>query len=222
MKFLLAISQSPVAKKLATRLVYEKYTIDIVNDIGKMQEFLLTYKYDILLIESEVSNFNTVSVIDSIRKKRIPTPIILLNSKKDIGYGIASLNAGANDYIMYPYDLDDLLARLRVLLRVKIDSLSNVIYYNNLSADRQTLKVFREHVDVGLTAREFYIVEYMIRNKEIVLTREMIINNIWGIDYVGNSNIIDVHIHYIRKKIDDGFSPKLLHTVKNAGYVLRE
>ena len=137
---------------------------------------------------------------------------------------MTGLDAGADDYLIKPFAFDELLARIRVMLRKNAgaETKTNIIEVADMRVDLNTQKVSRGGKEISLSSREFSILRYLCMNKGIVLSRDKIEEHIWNYDYAGGSNVVDVYIRYLRKKIDEGFSPKLIHTVRGAGYVLRE
>mgnify|MGYP002605080045 CR=1 FL=1 len=155
-------------------------------------------------------------------KKTREIPVIMVTAKGAEYDKVKGLDAGADDYLVKPFAFDELLARLRVMIRRTSDSTSDVFTVADLTADCTARTVKRGGKAVSLSSKEFAILEYMIRNSGVVLSREKISHHIWNYDYEGGSNVVDVYIRYLRKKLDDGFEPKLIHTVRGVGYVLRE
>lgn len=149
-------------------------------------------------------------------------PVLLLTALDSIEDRVTGLDAGADDYLIKPFALDELTARIRVMLRRASGHVSNCFTVANLKVDCDKRTVFRDETEIVLSSKEFAVLEYMIRNQGIVLTREKIEQHIWNYDYEGGSNVVNVYIRYLRKKIDDNFEPKLIHTVRGTGYVLRE
>lgn len=161
-------------------------------------------------------------VLKKIRNKGIQTPILFLtarDSKKDI---ICGLDLGADDYISKPFDFDELLARIRVMLRKKVENRENIYRCGELVINCNDYSVFRGDKPISLSAKEFQLLLYLVRNKGLVVTREQIENNLWQFDNGNTSNIIDVYIRYLRKKIDDGNEKKMIYTVRGVGYQLKE
>ncbi len=164
---------------------------------------------------------NGFEVLKKIRSKGIKTPVLLLTAKDSIEDRVTGLDLGADDYLVKPFAFDELLARIRVLLRRTSDNPDNIFKIANLTVDCNSHSVFRDNTSIKLSTREFTILEYMIRNKNRVLSREKIEEHIWDYDYEGGTNIVDVYIRYLRRKIDNNFTPKLIHTVRGIGYVLK-
>ena len=149
-------------------------------------------------------------------------PVLFLTASDSIDDRVKGLDAGADDYLIKPFAFDELLARLRVMIRKKAGNVTNIFEIADLTVDISSRKVWRNGNEIMLSAKEFDVLEYLIRNKDIVLSREKIESHIWNFDYSGGSNVIDVYIRYLRKKIDDPYETKLIHTIRGAGYVLRE
>ena len=164
---------------------------------------------------------NGFEVLKKIRKQNIKTPVLLLTARDGIEDRVQGLDFGADDYLIKPFAFDELLARIRVLLRRNTNNASNVFTIANLTVNCDSHEVFRDKTSIKLSTREFTILEYMIRNKEKVLSREKIEQHIWDYNYEGGTNVVDVYIRYLRKKIDDNFSPKLIHTIRGIGYILK-
>ena len=164
---------------------------------------------------------NGFEVLKKIRKQNIKTPVLLLTARDGIEDRVQGLDFGADDYLIKPFAFDELLARIRVLLRRNTNNASNVFTIANLTVNCDSHEVSRDKTSIKLSTREFTILEYMIRNKEKVLSREKIEQHIWDYNYEGGTNVVDVYIRYLRKKIDDNFSPKLIHTIRGIGYILK-
>ena len=157
-----------------------------------------------------------------IRQEGNGTPVLFLTARDAITDRVEGLDAGANDYLIKPFAFDELFARIRVLTRERVGSTSNIFSAGDLSVDIGQHRVTRKGQEIQLSSKEFALLEHLIQNKNTVLSREQIEGRIWNFDYEGASNMVDVYIRYLRKKIDDPFDKKLIHTVRGRGYVLRE
>lgn len=155
------------------------------------------------------------------RDKNEHTPVLLLTAKDSIEDRVTGLDAGANDYLVKPFAFEELLARIRVLVRETANVQKTCYEVGGLKVQMDTHRVFRDGKEITLSGKEFALLRYMIQNEGVVLSREKLEQHLWNYDYMGSSNVIDVYIRYLRKKIDEGFEPKLIHTVRGAGYVLR-
>jgi DNA-binding response OmpR family regulator len=179
-------------------------------------------EYDTVILDIMLPKLNGLGVLERLRSKKNMTPILFLTAKDSIEDRVKGLDSGADDYLVKPFAFAELLARIRVLTRKKSGNATNVFSLADLTVNCDNRTVTRCGESIPLTSKEFSILEYMIRNKGIVLQREQIERHIWNYDYEGGSNIIDVYIRYLRKKIDDGFDVKLIHTVRGTGYILKE
>ena len=150
------------------------------------------------------------------------TPILLLTARDGIEDRVKGLDLGADDYLIKPFAFEELLARIRVMMRRKPQFVTNQLKIADLTLDRDTRIVTRAGKETSLSSKEFMVLECLMRNQNIVMTRQQIEQNAWNYDYEGGSNVIDVYIRYLRKKIDAGYEKKLIHTVRGTGYVMRE
>ncbi len=163
-----------------------------------------------------------LTVLREMRSRGDTTPILFLTAKDTIQDKVTGLDMGADDYLVKPFAFEELIARIRAITRKTSGNASNIFQLADLTLDVSARSVTRAGKNITLSAKEFALLEYMMHNKGIVLTREMIENNLWNYDYSGGTNAVDVYIRYLRKKIDDEFDKKLIHTVRGIGYVLRE
>jgi DNA-binding response OmpR family regulator len=161
-------------------------------------------------------------VLERMRARGLETPVIFLTAKDAVRDRVRGLDSGADDYLVKPFSFDELLARIRVITRKRSGSSSNVFTLADLTVDTAAHTAQRGGKLLNLSAKEFALLEYMIRNKGVTLSRESIENNLWNYDYSGGSNVVDVYISYLRRKLDSGFEKKLIHTVWGVGWVLRE
>ena len=163
-----------------------------------------------------------LSVLQKLRAVGTKTPVLLLTARGSVEDRVAGLDLGADDYLVKPFAFDELVARLRVLLRRSGGQVSNVLRCGDLEMDISSRSVVRSGRELQLSAKEFAVLEYLLRNQGVVLARETIENHVWDYDFEGGSNVVEVYIRYLRKKVDDGFEQKLIQTVRGAGYVLKE
>ena len=198
--------------------------MDSCFDGEEALDYIFSVEYDIILLDIMLPKRDGFEVLKSIRKKGIKTPVLFLTARDEIEDRVKGLDLGADDYLVKPFAFEELLARIRVLLRKNSGSgedTGNVLKIANLTVDCNKHEVFRDDVSIKLSAKEFSILEYMMRNKGRVVSKEKIEEHVWDFDYEGGSNIVEVYIKFLRKKIDNDFSPKLIHTIRRVGYILK-
>ena len=222
MRILVVEDEKSLNKLICQKLKGEHYTVDCCYSGDEAEDYLRCAEYDAVLLDIMLPNKSGLDVLKEMRAKENKTPVLLLTAKDSIADRVAGLDAGADDYLVKPFATDELLARVRVMIRRSSGGTSNIFSVSDLEVDCDSRNVYRGKKTIDLSAKEFDILEYLIRNKNKVLSREKISSHIWNYDYEGGSNIVDVYIRYLRKKIDEGFEPKLIHTVRGSGYVLRE
>lgn len=221
MRILIAEDERDLNEILVKRLKNENYGVDSCFNGEDAWDFISLTDYDAVVLDIMMPKLNGIDVLKRIRSNKIKTPVLLLTAKDSIEDRVYGLNCGADDYLIKPFAFDELLARIKVMIRRKTESVSNVFTLADLTVDCDTHKVQRGNVIINLSSKEFAILEYMIRNQGIVLSKEKIEQHIWNYDYDGSSNVIKVYIRYLRKKIDEDFDVALIHTIRNLGYVLR-
>lgn len=198
------------------------YTIDAVFD-GLEGEYIASNQvYDLIILDVMLPQMDGFSILKSIRKKGVETPVIFLTAKSEQKDIISGLNIGADDYLVKPFTFAELFARSKAIMRRGMKTLeSGKILISDLILDQTTRKVKRGEKTIELSNTEFKLLKYLADNQEQVLTRTMILEHVWGYSFDINSNVIDVHINRLRSKIDKSFSPKLIHTIRGVGYVLK-
>ena len=184
--------------------------------------YLRLTDYDVAIMDIMMPVEDGLSAVRRAREAGVRTPVLFLTARDAVADRVEGLDAGGDDYLVKPFALDEVMARVRALSRRGRSEGSAVLTLGDLSVDTAAQKVTRGGKPIALTGREYALLEYLMRNQGAVLSRERIEQNIFSYDYEGASNMVDVYIRYLRKKIDEGFSPKLIHTVRGAGYVLRE
>ena len=198
------------------------YTVDGCYDGEEAKLHLLGAQYDAFLLDIMMPKINGYDFLKYLREKGHETPVLFLTAKDAVADRVKGLDLGADDYLVKPFDFDELLARIRVMTRKKAGSRSNLFTYADLIVDTQKRTVHRGDKEISLIPKEFTILEHFIRNQGIVISREQLENRIWNYEYSGSSNNIDVYMSRLRKKIDGEFSVKLIHTIRGVGWVLRE
>ena len=183
-------------------------------------DLLEQMSFDLILLDIMLPGADGFELMDLIRPTK--TPVIFLTARGSVSDRVNGLRAGADDYLVKPFSFDELLARLRVVMRKRGGSATNVFTVADLTVDTASHHVTRGGRTIALSAKEFALLEYMIRNRGVVLSRERIENHLWNYDYSGGSNVVDVYMSYLRRKIDADYSTKLIHTVWGVGWVLRE
>jgi len=221
MRMLIAEDDRLTADTLGKRLKGEHYAVDICYDGQSALDYLLSADYDVAVLDIMMPGMDGIEVLTRLRAADRHLPVLLLTARDAVEDRVRGLNAGADDYLVKPFAYEELSARLRVLTRRTRQS-TNRFEIADLVVDADSQAVFRGGEAVTLTSREYALLEYMIRNKGRVLSRSQIIEHVWSYDYEGASNMVDVYIRSLRKKIDEGREKKLIHTVRYAGYVLRE
>ena len=226
-KILLVEDEEKLARMVELELKYEGYQVDKAADGRTGLDMAQTGDYDLILLDIMLPALNGMEVLRRLRRESL-VPVIMLTARDTVMDKVAGLDAGADDYITKPFAIEELLARIRAALRNKAEGAAEVPgQVGKLMAGPLTMDVDRHEVSVNgpeveLTRREFDLLRYLLENKEKVVTREVLLDNVWGFDFVGETNTVDVYIRFLRSKIDERFHIKLIHTVRGVGYVIRE
>lgn len=221
MRVLIAEDDRLTADTLARRLCEEHYAVDVCYNGADALDYLMTTAYDVAVLDIMMPGMDGIAVVRQARQAGRDAPVLLLTARDAVSDRVDGLNAGADDYLVKPFAFEELSARLRALTR-RSKQTSNRFTIADLTVDCDSRSVTRGGESIALTSREFALLEYMIRNKGCVLSRAQITEHVWSYEYEGASNMIDVYIRSLRRKIDEGRGRKLIHTVRYAGYVLRE
>ena len=187
-----------------------------------MFAFVMGAAYDGLVLDIMMPKLDGVQVVKRLRREGNSVPVLLLTARDSIEDRVAGLDAGADDYLIKPFAFEELLARLRVLLRKPQGDKTNVLRVGELELNLSTRQAARGGQEISLSSKEFSLLRYMMQNAGIVLSRDKLEQHVWDYDFSGGSNVIDVYIRYLRKKIDEGRETKYIHTVRGHGYVLKE
>ena len=222
MRILIAEDEVGIAKALKLVLEKNRFAVDMVHNGLDALEYMLSVSYDAVVLDIMMPGLDGLEVLKRAREKGVGTPVLFLTAKAEVEDRIAGLDAGADDYLIKPFALDELLARLRVLTRKKGSGSTNVYTLADLTVDTAARTAKRGGRTLELSAREYALLEYLIRSKGVVLSRQQIEDNLWSLDYAGGTNVVDVYISYLRKKLELPGEQKLLHTVRGMGWVLKE
>lgn len=222
MRLLIVEDERALRGVLAERLKKEGYSVDACGDGAEARHYLDAAPYDLALLDIMLPGADGLTLLRELRARGEDTPVLLLTARDSVEDRVRGLDAGADDYLVKPFSFEELLARIRVLTRRKYQTTTNRLFLADLTLDRATRAVTRGERTLHLSAKEYALLEYLLQNKGQVLTREQIENHVWNYDYEGGSNVIDVYIRLLRKKVDDPFPQKLIHTLRGHGYVLQE
>lgn len=222
MKILIVEDEQSVVSFLRKGLEEQSYIVDVAYDGKTGQQLALQNQYDIILLDVILPEIGGLQLCKNIRAQR-NVPILMLTALGTTQDIVTGLDMGANDYLPKPFKFQELLARIRALLRRQNDLNTDTNFViADLEIDYRTKQVQREGQPIKLTAREFYLLQYFIRNRGMVLSRADIAENVWESSFDSGSNVVDVYVNYLRNKIDKNFSPKLIHTVYGMGYIFKE
>ena len=222
MRLLYAEDEEDLNKVVTKKLTEEGFSVDSCFDGREAIDNVQFTEYDAAILDIMMPHADGFAVLKELRKLKKNTPVLFLTARDSIEDRVTGLDSGANDYLVKPFSFEELLARIRVLTREKHNLTENILSIGDLELNLSSHIVTRGGTKISLTSKEYQLLEYLMYNKEKVLSREKIENHIWNYDYEGGTNVIDVYIRYLRKKIDDGFPTKLIHTVRGTGYVIRE
>lgn len=223
MKILLVEDEKKVANLIKRGFEEDGLIVDVAYDGEKALEMLEGHDYDLIILDIMLPGKDGIEVLKEIRSRGIGRPVMMLTAKDSTTDKVQGLDAGADDYITKPFAFEELLARVRALMR-RGHALEKAlpIQIHDLVIDPVTRKVTRGGNEIELTTKEYSLLEYMARNKNRILTRTMIAENVWEYQFDSLTNIIDVYINYLRRKIDKDQSKKLIHTVRGVGYMIKE
>lgn len=222
MRILLAEDEADLNQVLVQKLTEEGFSVDSCTDGAEALDCLAAAPYDAVILDIMMPRVDGYEVLRKIRSKGNAVPVLFLTARDSVADRVKGLDSGANDYLVKPFSLEELMARIRAMTRLMHGVQKSTLEVGDLVLDPSSHTVSRAGKEITLTAKEYQLLEYMMYNAGIVLSRETIENHIWNFDYEGGTNVVDVYIRYLRKKVDEGGSAKLIHTVRGVGYVLRE
>jgi len=224
-RILIIEDEEKIARVLELELTHEGYEVSKALDGYAGLEAYRSGEWDLILLDVMLPGITGNELLRRIRSGDPHTPVILLTARHSIKEKVAGLDDGANDYITKPFQIEELLARIRAALRQQITSTTaedaDWLQVGELRLNEGTREVFRGETEIQLTPREFELLTFFLRHPRQVLDRDQIMNAVWGLDYYGDTNVVDVYVQYLRKKVDQGFATPYIHTVRGVGYVLR-
>lgn len=221
MRLLVVEDQADLNEIITRKLKSEHYSVDSCLDGNDALDYLACADYDGIILDVMLPGITGLGILRKLRNEGNTTPVLLLTALGSVDDRVAGLDEGADDYLVKPFDFDELLARIRAMIRRGSKQSNHVLECRELVMDTSARTVTRDGVEIDLTAKEFNILEYLMRNQGKVLSRDKLSNHVWNFDYDGGSNVIDVYMHHIRKKVDGDQEDKMIKTVKGVGYVLK-
>jgi len=225
-KILIIEDEDGIARILQLELEHEGYEVGRAKDGRTGLEMAMEGGWDLLLLDVMLPELNGIEVLRRIRQSENAMPVILLTARDTVPDKVSGFEHGANDYVTKPFAMEELLARVRNILRIfkasREGETEDVLRIGDLTIELLTRKVFRKDHAIDLTPREFELLLYLARHKNEEKTRDEILSDVWGYEYIGDTNVVDVYIRYLRQKMDKGYRHKLLHTVRGVGYMVKE
>ena len=218
---LLVEDEEKLARMVELELKYEGYSVEKAFDGRRGLELALSGAFDLVLLDIMLPQLSGMEVLRRLRRES-QVPVIMLTARDSVVDKVSGLDSGADDYITKPFAIEELLARIRAALRTKSGRDSQMLAVGPLAMEVESRRVTVRGQEVELTKKEFDLLRHLLENKGRVLTREALLDSVWGFDFVGETNSVDVYIRFLRSKIDEAFGIKLIHTVRGVGYVIKE
>ncbi|MGQ9847900.1 MAG: response regulator, partial [Bacteroidales bacterium] len=222
MRILVVEDEKKVASFIKKGLEEDYYSVDIALDGREGVRLALSEEYDLIILDIMLPFKDGISILKDIRTEKISTPVLMLTAKDNVSDKVLGLDSGADDYLAKPFAFDELLARVRALLRRNSSDKKVVLEAGDLKLDTQTHKAYRAGNEIQLTVKEYAILEYLLRNKNHVISRIKLSEHVYDYHFDSDTNLIDVYINKLRNKIDKGFDKQILHTVRGIGYVIKD
>ena len=222
MRILLAEDEADLNKIITRKLTSDGYCVDSCYNGSEAIDFLETADYDVVILDIMMPEVDGFGVLHHMRNTGKSAPVLFLTAKDSIADRVKGLDSGADDYLTKPFSFEELAARIRVMTRKRFDIAANMLEVGDLTLDTVSHTVKRGEKEITLSAKEYNLLEYLMLNRGIVLSREKIEDHIWNFEYEGGTNVVDVYISYLRKKIDGNCQDKLIHTVRGRGYMIKE
>lgn len=222
MRILIAEDDRDLCTIIAKKMKSCDYSVDTAFDGREAFEYIDVADYDAVILDIMMPEHDGFEVLSHIKAKKPAIPVLFLTARDSIDDRVLGLDSGASDYLIKPFSLDELSARVRVMLRAKSSNVTSVLRVGDLELDTTKKTVIRSGRIITLSAKEYSLLEYMMHNSDIILSRSQIEDHIWDFTYEGGTNVVDVYISYLRKKIDEGCERKLIRTIRGRGYMISD
>ncbi|MCX8104673.1 MAG: response regulator transcription factor [Ignavibacterium album] len=222
MRILVVEDEKKVASFIKKGLEEEYYSVDVAFDGKEGLKLALSEEYDLIILDLMLPFKDGLSILKELRSEKIFTPVLILTARDTIQDIVTGLDSGADDYLAKPFSFEELLARIRALLRRNSVDKNNILKAGDLKLDTQAHKAYRNDIEIQLTAKEYAILEYLMRNKNRVVSRTKISEHIYEFHFDPETNVIDVYINKLRNKVDKGFEKTIIHTVRGVGYLIKD
>jgi len=222
MRILIIEDEHDVAAFVKKAVIEMKHAVDIAYDGSEGEYLALTESYDLIILDIMLPKKDGLAIVKTLRNENLDTPVLMLTAKGEVPDRVAGLNAGADDYLVKPFAVAELRARVRSLLRRQSSNRSTLLRISNLTLNPASHEVRLQDELIDLTNREYAILEYLLRNKNRLISKGMIAEHVWDFHFSSSYNLIEVYIRRLRKKIESKNKPKIIHTIRNSGYIIRD
>lgn len=222
LRIILVEDEPSLLKIIEKRLKEEGYSVDTAKNGREAENYINSVQYDCIILDIMIPIVDGLTLLRKMRLKKVLTPVLFLTAKDTIEDRVIGLDTGADDYLIKPFSFDELLARVRALLRRRDESRDIVLSMGDLKLNTITREAVRGNKLIELTSKEYSLLEFFLRNKNRILTKHQIAEHVWNYDFEYNSNIVEVYIRFLRRKIDDSFENKLIHTIRGVGYLFKD
>lgn len=220
-KILIVEDEAKIARFVSLELEHEGYSTDLAHDGRAGLDLALKNDYDLIILDLMLPTLNGIEILKSVKAEK-NTPVIILTARDQVMDKVSGLDVGADDYMTKPFAIEELLARIRNLIKRRLEKNGKTIAIEKLAIGTSEHSVSYDGKPIGLTKKEYDLLLYLIKNRGSVVTRESILSSVWGYDFYGDTNVVDVYIRYLRSKIDDKFGIKLITTLRGTGYIIKE